>query len=50
MKLTVTDHVLDPYMGSGSVGLACAELGIGYTGIEIDPEYYAVAVERFTNL
>ena len=38
--------VLDPYMGSGSTGVACVRTGRGFIGIEIDPEYFDVAVTR----
>lgn len=40
------DHVLDPFMGSGSTGLACRELGRRFTGVEIDPVYHARAAQR----
>ncbi len=46
MKLDPGATVLDPYMGSGSCGLACAELGLNYIGIEIDETYFATAQER----
>jgi DNA modification methylase len=38
--------VLDPYMGSSPVGVACIQTGRGYVGIEIDPAYFQVAVNR----
>lgn len=38
--------ILDPYMGSGSCGIAAVQLGIPYIGIEIDPTYYAIAEKR----
>ena len=38
--------VLDPFMGSGSVGSASKELGRNFIGIEIDEEYYRIAKER----
>jgi site-specific DNA-methyltransferase (adenine-specific) len=38
--------VLDPYMGSGTVGLACLHAGLGYVGIEVNPDYFAVAERR----
>lgn len=41
--------VLDPFMGSGTLGIACAEAGIPYTGIEIEPKYFDIAVERIEN-
>ena len=39
-------HVLDPFMGSGSMGIACIELGVSYTGVELDAEYYTIAQTR----
>jgi site-specific DNA-methyltransferase (adenine-specific)/modification methylase len=38
--------VLDPYMGSGSTGVACATLGLPFIGIEVDAEHFATACER----
>lgn len=38
--------VLDPFMGSGSTGVACAALGRSFIGIEINPDYFAIACER----
>ncbi|MBU1001635.1 MAG: site-specific DNA-methyltransferase [Proteobacteria bacterium] len=38
--------VLDPFMGSGTVGLVSAKLGRHYVGIELNPEYAAMATER----
>ena len=38
--------VLDPFMGSGSTGVACAEEGFRFIGIEREPEYHAIAVKR----
>lgn len=38
--------VLDPFMGSGPVGVACAESGRGYIGIEMDEAYYEIAAGR----
>lgn len=35
--------VLDPFMGSGSTVAACAALGLKSIGLEIDPEYFAMA-------
>ena len=40
------ESVLDPFMGSGTTGVACANLGRKFVGIEIDPDYFHVAVER----
>ena len=38
--------VLDCFMGTGSTGIACAKLGRNFIGIEIDPDYYALAERR----
>lgn len=38
--------VLDPFMGSGTTGVACVKQGRPFIGIEIDPDYFDVAVER----
>lgn len=40
--------VLDPYMGSGSVGVACANLGRKFIGIEIERKYFDIACERIS--
>jgi site-specific DNA-methyltransferase (adenine-specific) len=41
--------ICDPYMGSGSTLLAARNLGYQAIGIEIDPEYCAIAVQRLKN-
>ena len=38
--------VVDPFMGSGTTGVACAKLGRKFTGIEIDGGYFDIAVRR----
>lgn len=40
------DLVLDPFMGSGTTGVACAQLGRAFTGIEIHEPFFEMAVER----
>lgn len=40
--------VCDPYMGSGSTGVACALLGRPFVGVEIDPGYFDIACERIS--
>lgn len=42
------DLVLDPFMGSGTTGVACVRTGRRFIGIEIDPTYYAIAQRRIT--
>ena len=41
--------IVDPFMGSGTVGAACSDLGRNFVGIELDPKYFEVACERITN-
>ena len=38
--------VIDPFMGSGTTGVACAELGVDFVGIELDPVYFDIAKSR----
>lgn len=40
------DTVMDPFMGSGTTGVACAGLGRKFVGIEINPIYFEVACDR----
>jgi site-specific DNA-methyltransferase (adenine-specific) len=42
------DTVLDPFMGSGTTGVACAQTGRGFIGIEIDEGYFKIAEARIT--
>lgn len=38
--------VVDPFMGSGTTGVAAVKLGRRFTGIEIDPGYFSIACRR----
>ncbi len=38
--------ILDPFMGSGTTGVACARLGRKFIGIEIEPKYFDIACRR----
>lgn len=40
------ESVIDPFMGSGTTGVACAQLGIPFTGIEIDKAHFEIACAR----
>ena len=40
------DKILDTHLGSGSIALACHNLGYDLTACELDKEYYNAAIER----
>ncbi len=46
--LETIDHktILDPFMGSGTTGVAAVRLGRRFIGIEVEPKYFAVACRR----
>jgi site-specific DNA-methyltransferase (adenine-specific) len=41
--------VVDPFMGSGTTGVAAMQAGRKFTGIEIEPKYFDIACERIEN-
>lgn len=41
--------VLDPFMGSGTTGVACKALNRSFIGIELDPTYFNLAKQRIEN-
>lgn len=43
------DVVLDPFMGTGSVGVACLNTNRKFIGIELDDKYFDIATERIAN-
>lgn len=45
-QVPVGATVLDPYMGSGTTGIACIRTGRKFIGIEIDPGYFQIACDR----
>ena len=47
MKMPET--ILDPFMGGGTTGVACMNLGRKFIGIEIEPKYFDIACERIEN-
>jgi len=49
LTLTYSDSgyvICDPFMGSGTTGVACMNLGRKFIGIEIEPKYFDIACER----
>lgn len=45
-NLPSDDAIADPFMGSGSTGVACAQLGRKFIGIEIESRYFDIACRR----
>ena len=43
------DTILDPFMGSGTTGVACVETGRNFIGIEIDADYFKIAQRRIAD-
>ena len=41
--------ILDPFMGSGTTGVACMNLDRHFIGIEKDPEYFEIACKRISD-
>jgi DNA modification methylase len=42
--------ILDPFMGSGTTGIACKKLNRHFIGIEKEPEYIKIAESRINSL
>jgi DNA modification methylase len=40
------DTIFDPFMGSGTTGVACVQLGRSFIGCEIDEKYFNIAKKR----
>lgn len=45
-KLATGSVIADPYMGSGSTGIAALDAGHSFVGVEIDPDYFDIACRR----
>ncbi len=46
MKVEPGMTVLDPFCGSGTVGVACVQMGVNYVGVELQEQYYEAAKRR----
>lgn len=49
LKVPQDATVFDPFMGSGTTGVACVQTGRNFIGCEIDPGYFAVAQKRIAD-
>lgn len=38
--------IIDPFMGSGTTGVACVNMGRDFVGMELDPQYFEIAKKR----
>ena len=45
-QIKATGTILDPFMGSGTTGVACMNLGRSFIGIEREPKYFDIACRR----
>ena len=41
-------EILDPFMGSGTTGVACVQLNRNFIGYEISPDYFKIAEKRIS--
>ena len=46
VSINVGETILDPFMGSGTTGVACVNLGRKFIGIEKERKYFDIACER----
>lgn len=49
IETTNAQVILDPFMGSGTTGVACVNLGRNFIGIEMDENYFKIATDRINN-
>ena len=43
------DKILDTHLGSGSIAIACHNLGFELTACELDKDYYEASIKRINN-
>jgi DNA modification methylase len=48
-RATPGKNILDPFMGTGSTGVAAAQLRRGFIGIEYDPKYWDIARKKISD-
>ena len=44
-----SETILDPFMGSGTTGVACVRTGRKFIGIELDAKYFEIAKRRISD-
>lgn len=49
LNLDEPQTILDPFMGSGTTGVACQKLGRKFIGIEIEEKYFDIACKRISD-
>ena len=49
LKWVTGSTILDPFMGSGTTGVACVQLGRKFIGIELEPRYFEIACKRISD-
>lgn len=50
VKLTPGNVILDPFMGSGTTGVACVQAGRSFIGVELEPRYFDIACRRLADV
>ena len=48
LQLERPKTIIDPFMGSGTTGVAAVKLGLKFTGIETEAKYFDIACRRVT--
>jgi DNA modification methylase len=48
IEATNAGTILDPFMGSGTTGVAALRMGCNFIGIELEPKYYEIAKRRIS--
>jgi len=49
LNLPIGSVILDPFLGSGSTGVAALQMGYRFIGIEIDPVFFDISCKRILN-
>ena len=45
-RVPAAETILDPFMGSGTTGVAAVQMGRSFIGIECEPKYFDIACKR----